>query len=86
MINFQETRNALRRLIDRFVMRLTVRWATPKEIAETEVTSEEVEKAMVRFHKKMDELSGTCFDCGKRIKRDDDAMVCINCGGRNSRA
>lgn len=32
-----------------------------------------------------EEIMMTCWDCRKPINPDDDANVCIECGGRNTR-
>lgn len=31
------------------------------------------------------ELAARCYDCGHKIERNDDALICIKCGGYNHR-
>lgn len=65
-------------------VRAVVRWATPAEI-EAQKVSDKVVADVLRGFKKI--TGEHCRDCkAKIIASDDDAGVCINCGGRNRRA
>ena len=69
MMNFQETCHALGRRLERVVVR-------QRDKTATEITKALLKKGVV-VH---------CHDCGHEIyKYDDDAWVCIECGGRNRR-
>ncbi len=76
-------RGAFRRLLKRLVMRFTSRRATRAEIDAETVTEADIARGMAGMREFM---RTHCPDCRKPIIRtDDDAGVCIQCGGRNRR-
>lgn len=49
-------------------------------VRQRDKTATEITKALLRKR-----IIVHCFDCGHEIERNDDAWVCVQCGGRNRR-